>query len=576
MPEATDLNPAEVAAERVRQTIITCIDARKPFLVEAGAGAGKTYSLIDALKYLIDSQGRELLRRNQRVACITYTNVATDEIRARTDRHPAIQAETIHSFCWSAIRPFQSALRTALPALEHWPERLEEANGLGQRTVDYNLGYPSVEEERVLLHHNDVLALTVALLNQTKFRRVLADRFPVVLIDEYQDTHTDFAAAILKHFVANSTGPLVGFFGDHWQKIYGEGCGRIEHANLKVIGKESNFRSVPAVVDVLNRLRPDLPQEVTNPDAEGSAAVYHTNAWSGQRQVGQHTKGDLPPEASHEYLSQLKANLAEEGWDFAPAKTKILMLTHKGLASEMGYRDLADAFSRNDSFIKKEDPHIAFLVDTIEPVCVAYEAGRYGEMFDVLGEKRPTITSKNDKAAWKHDIDQLLALRANGTIGGVMDYLKASRFRLPKQVQRREELLGNTDAEHADANARLATLRAVSFRQVTALARFIEGNTPFDTKHGVKGAEFENVLVAVGRGWNIYNFGQMLELMATTVPASKNESFERNRNLFYVTCSRAKTRLAILFTQELSSNALTTLKKLFGDAAVHELSPLET
>jgi len=576
MPEATAFNPAEVAAERVRQSIVTCIDARKPFLVEAGAGAGKTYSLINTLKYLIESQGRELLRRNQRVACITYTNVATDEIKARTDRHPAIQAETIHSFCWSAIRPFQSALRSALPALERWPERLEEANGLGQRTVDYNLGYPSVEEDRVLLHHNDVLTLTVALMNQPKFRRVLSDRFPVLLIDEYQDTHTDFAAAILTHFVATSTGPLIGFFGDHWQKIYGEGCGRIEHANLEVIGKESNFRSVPAVVDVLNRLRPDLLQKVTNPDAVGSVAVYHTNAWIGERQVGPHKKGDLPPQASHEYLGRLTAKLTEEGWDFAPAKTKVLMLTHKGLAAEMGYRDLADAFLRNDSFIKKEDPHIAFLVDTIEPVCVAYEAGRYGEMFAILGEKRPTITSKDDKAAWKRDIDQLLALRAKGTIATVMDYLKTSRFRLPKKVQRREELLGSNDPEHADANTLLTTLRAVPFRQITALARFIEGNTPFNTKHGVKGAEFENVLVAVGRGWNIYNFGQMLELMGATVPANKKEFFERNRNLFYVTCSRPKMRLAVLFTQELSSIAISTLKKLFGEGAVHALPPLET
>lgn len=30
-------------------------------------------------------------------------------------------------------------------------------------------------------------------------------------------------------------------------------------------------------------------------------------------------------------------------------------------------------------------------------------------------------------------------------------------------------------------------------------------------KHGVKDAEFENVLVVVGRGWNKYNFGKMLE-----------------------------------------------------------------
>jgi DNA helicase-2/ATP-dependent DNA helicase PcrA len=576
MLEANDLDPAKVAAETVRQRIVACIDARQPFLVEAGAGAGKTYSLIDALKYLIKSQGRELLRRNQRVACITYTNVATEEIKARTDRHPAIQAETIHSFCWSAIRPFQSALRAALPTLERWPERLEDGSGLGERAVDYSLGYPSIEVDRVFLHHDDVLALTVVLLNQPKFRRLLSDRFPVILIDEYQDTRGDFASALLTHFVATGTGPVIGFFGDHWQKIYGEGCGRIEHAKLEVIYKASNFRSVRAVVDVLNRLRPELSQVVANSNVDGSATVYHTNAWNGQRLAGQHTKGDLPPEFSHQYLGVLKAKLMEQGWDFTPSITKILMLTHKGLAAEMGYRELCDAFPRNDLLIKKEDPHIAFLVDIIERVCVAYDAGRYGEMFAVLGEKRPTISSKDDKMAWARDVEKLLELRAGSTIGMVMDFLKNSRFQIPKAVQRREDLLVSNDPEHTDANTRLSRIHAVPFRQIAALTGFIDGNTPFDTKHGVKGAEFENVLVTLGRGWNRYNFDKMLELIGTTVSADQAEFFERNRNLFYVTCSRAKRRLALLFTQELSSRALNTLRNLFGEDSIHALPPMQT
>lgn len=571
MTDTGALNPAEAAAENVRQRIYCCIDARKPFLVEAGAGAGKTFSLINALKHLIEKQGRLLLRRNQRVACITYTNVANDEIKARTDRHSAIQSDTIHSFCWSAIQPFQSALRNHLPTLANWPERLEEAGGLGDRSVDYNLGYPSVEDGRVLLHHNDVLALTVALLQESKFRRVITDRYPVLLIDEYQDTDSDFANALLTHFIAMRTGPLIGFFGDHWQKIYGNGCGKIEHPNLEVIGKEANFRSVPAIVDVLNRIRPELPQEVTNPAAVGSADVYHTNAWRGQRLTGSHTRGDLPPEVSHEYLGMLKGQLAKQGWDLTPEKTKILMLTHRVLAEEQGYRQLADVFSRNESYIQKEDPHVAFFVDVVEPVCTAYAAGHYGEMFEILGDGRPTIVSRADKAQWKQDIETLLILRATGTIGAVMDHLHTSNLRLPNAVQRREDRLANLDEENKEAVARHQNLRAVPYKQVTALAHFIQGHTPFDTKHGVKGAEFDNVLVVVGRGWNLYDFNQMLELMGSAVPANKDEFFKRNRNLFYVVCSRPKQRLAILFTQQLSASALAKLAQLFGANAIHAM-----
>src|SRR3546814_9656565 len=85
-----------------------------------------------------------------------------------------------------------------------------------------------------------------------------------------------------------------------------------------------------------------------------------------------------------------------------------------------------------------------------------------------------------------------------------------------------------------------------------ALDRFIDGHTPFATKHGVKGAEFENVLVVVGRGWNKYNFAQMLEWIDAGPPPDKLEFFENNRNLFYVACSRPKVRLALLFTQVLT------------------------
>jgi DNA helicase-2/ATP-dependent DNA helicase PcrA len=112
-------------------------------------------------------------------------------------------------------------------------------------------------------------------------------------------------------------------------------------------------------------------------------------------------------------------------------------------------------------------------------------------------------------------------------------------------------------------------LRDVSYREIIALRRYLDGFSPFETKHGVKGAEFENVLVVVGRGWNRYNFGEMLELAnGGAVPAAKVDAFERNRNLFYVACSRPKRRLAVLFTQKLSAAGVQTLSTWFGQHAV--------
>jgi DNA helicase-2/ATP-dependent DNA helicase PcrA len=573
------VSPAEEAAQKALDRLYACIEKKKNFLLEAGAGAGKTYSLGKAITYLIAKRGVELLRQNQQIACITYTNVAKEEIINKTDGHPVIFSSTIHSFCWSLIRDFQSNLRKELPNLEGWPQLLEESGGIGTRRIDYDeFGHRAVRDNHVSLHHNDVLILTIRLMEYEKFRNHLTARFPILFIDEYQDTDKGIADAIKTHFIEENEGPMIGFFGDHWQKIYGTGCGKIEHSKLEFIGKEANFRSVPVIVETLNRIRPELPQHVKDPKAEGFVAIYHSNEWVGKRRKGQHWGGDLPADAVHEHLATVKKRLTNEGWDFTPSITKILMLTHNVLAMEQGYSNLAQVFKQNDSFIKKEDRHIAFFVEILEPVCTSYENRRYGEMFAVLGGRTPAIRSHADKEEWSRNMNKLLELRSTGTIGAVVDHLrKTRRPRLPDPVERKEQELEkqnkNQDAEESGSIARLKNLRNVSYKEVIALSRFIDEQTPFSTKHGVKGAEFENVLVVFGRGWGQYNFNEFLEWAGNqdSIPTGKSDKFERNRNLFYVVCSRPKKRLAALFTQGLTEKALKTLSNWFGDKAIHAL-----
>jgi len=170
-------------------------------------------------------------------------------------------------------------------------------------------------------------------------------------------------------------------------------------------------------------------------------------------------------------------------------------------------------------------------------------------------------------------MDILLELRETGTIGEVIDHLEAvKRPHLPDAVRKTElELSSASPEEIAESRplSEISNLRDISYQQLVALAEFINDKTPFSTKHGVKGAEFDNVLVVLGRGWNHYNWNQFLEWHGGTIPNDKVDSYERNRNLFYVVCSRPKVRLALLFTQKLSINALNTLTEWFGDSAIH-------
>lgn len=574
-------SPAVEAANETQARIHACIDQNKCFLVEAGAGAGKTYSLVEALKYITLKRGDAFIRQGQQIACITYTNVATEEIAARTDQHPAIRAATIHAFCWSLIQGFQSKLRRLVETLPKWQEKLAEAGGkVERRRISYDeAGRRKVSEDSVALHHDDVLVLTIALLEEPKFRRILTAQYPVIFVDEYQDTNADVAAALQKHFLGTDSSLLFGFFGDSWQKIYDGGCGSLNHPDLEVIGKGANFRSAPVIVNCLNRMRPSLEQKERDPSAPGSVAIYHTNEWQGARLTGQHSKGDLPPDASREYLKRLRSELEADGWDMNPAKTKMLMLTHKVLATEQGYRNLAGVFKSNDAFVKKENVYIAFFADVLEPACRAYQQKRFGDMFKALNMRTPRIQTASEKAGWARDLDELLATRDTGTIGDMVELLKRTkRPRLSEAVEAKEKALSNVDDGQAEADERLDVLRnlkAINYSEVVSLTDFINESTPFSTKHGVKGAEFENVLVIFSRGWNMYDFNKFLE-QAQNPPTEvqKLQSFERNRNLFYVACSRPKTRLAALFTHQLSPEALETLSRWFGTQSIHPLGPL--
>ena len=94
------------------------------------------------------------------------------------------------------------------------------------------LGYRGIKDDRVSIHHDDVLLLTIWLMESAKFRRILSDKYPIILIDEYQDTNAGWIDSIKAHFLGQPASPQFGFFGDHWQKIYGDGCGKIESSQL--------------------------------------------------------------------------------------------------------------------------------------------------------------------------------------------------------------------------------------------------------------------------------------------------------------------------------------------------------
>ncbi|WP_458366937.1 UvrD-helicase domain-containing protein [Burkholderia pseudomallei] len=65
----------------------------------AGAGSGKTTSLVKALTHLAQTRRRELKMRGQRIACITYTEVATKEISGDVGDDGLFHVSTYIALC---------------------------------------------------------------------------------------------------------------------------------------------------------------------------------------------------------------------------------------------------------------------------------------------------------------------------------------------------------------------------------------------------------------------------------------------------------------------------------------------
>jgi DNA helicase-2/ATP-dependent DNA helicase PcrA len=561
---------AEEESARALAEVLEAIDRNEHFALEAGAGAGKTHTLVKALEYLLRRR-RGQLSSTSTIACITYTNIARDEIRARIDHDPIVRCDTIHGFAWDMIAPFQKDLRLRLSSNARWRQREDSrAIKISLQKVQYSLGIPDINASEVRLHHTDVIRLFSELLAEEKFRRALRSRYSHILIDEYQDADKMLMESIKANILGSTErAPLIGLFGDYWQQIYQGVCGKVEHEALTRIGKGANFRSVPEIVSALSRMRPELPQIPGRDTSHGSAIVLHTNRWSTPRLSGGHWTGDLPPQDSALALGKTQELLESEGWQFDSDRTKVLMLTHRQLAAQQGYSSIPEIYEYSDTFRNLVDPHLAYFVERLEPSLEFYEAKRYGAMYEVLGSGVPPFINVAGKRLTAQRMDALLELRQRGSVGDVVDFLETDAFPpVPSNVRRRENRLRDAQASNEVLGRTLLSLvnlRAMRYEEIVKFSRFHRDRSSYATKHGVKGAEFDDVLVVVGRGWNMYNFGEMLDTVPRILSATEKEiqAYVRSRNLFYVGCSRARNRLAVLFTQHLTGAGISTLERWF-------------
>ena len=81
----------------------------------------------------------------------------------------------------------------------------------------------------------------------------------------------------------------------------------------------------------------------------------------------------------------------------------------------------------------------------------------------------------------------------------------------------------------------------------------------------------DNVIFVISKGWNLYQFETYAPMIngMVAIPRGKEASYERNRNLFYVCCSRPKKRLVLFVTVEIPGEFRNFLIDLIGTENIY-------
>jgi DNA helicase II / ATP-dependent DNA helicase PcrA len=350
------------AFEQIRELI----EGKKSFVLEAGAGSGKTYTLIQTLNYLIQSKGEDVKNANQKIVCITYTNVAKNEIIDRIENNELVLVSTIHEFLWSSIKQYQKQLKIELCKLNEINFEKDKAKGKADsryieeladridsvKKVEYNdTSFNDFEEG--LIQHDDVIEIAKMMYeNYPLLTDIVSAKYPYVFVDEYQDTAEETVYCLIDCLLnRNSKKVVIGFYGDSYQKIYDYGIGDLEKyyrtngGQIELVKKEENYRSSLSIVRLLNNFRNNIKQ-LSQTDTCGSATFIY---WANHPEKPKKDIRKFNAEVAvtkNTFYDNVVRKLSTSGWTFeGDSNAKILVLANSRVAQRAGFGNLYSIFS---------------------------------------------------------------------------------------------------------------------------------------------------------------------------------------------------------------------------------------
>lgn len=364
------------------QQIFKHIDNGSDFLLSGGAGSGKTFSLVEIINQSL------LENPTDRIACITYTNAAVNEIEGRI-QHANLIVSTIHKFLWDNIKSFQIELKKVLTELINekthkgliLSEHVDSDFFVG-KTIQYK-EYMIIKEG--IISHDEILILANIMFDKyPKLCRIVKDKFKLILIDEYQDTDKVVVEIFLNHLKQAGRQNIVGFFGDAMQSIYDSGIGDLQsyisEGKIKEVQKKQNRRNPKLIIDLANKLRTDGIVQEPSDDLKAP------NMKNGSIKPG---KLSFYYTTNEDKLNQLKKELK---WDFTnPKETKELNLTHNLIAPQAGFNELMEIYD-GDKILDYKDRVVKYIKNLDDKT--EFDGYSFGDVIDTLLKGKTGVQQK--------------------------------------------------------------------------------------------------------------------------------------------------------------------------------------
>jgi DNA helicase-2/ATP-dependent DNA helicase PcrA len=586
----------------VDDEIFSCLnlDCPKSFFLFAGAGSGKTRSLVEVLKRFQKESIHRLRLNGQKVAIITYTNAASDEIKRRLEFDSAFVISTIHSFAWELIRPFQKDIkewiqhntlneiteleqnqskgragtkaasdRTA--KIESKKKRLRDLDKI--KIFSYN---PSgTNSDRDSLNHAEVIKISSDFLSaKPLMQQILVKKYPILLIDESQDTKKELMEAFFVIQKKYSNIFSLGLFCDTMQRIYMDGkldLGLNIPDTWAKPAKEINYRCPKRVITLINKIRSDSDgqeQKPSDKNEDGIVRLFIVDSVS-----------RLDKQAIEKNIAkQMSDFTSDDSWRALDSEVKILTLEHHMAARRSGFIDFFEPLYKSSSdstgLLDGTMHGIPFLTHQLLPLVKAKQRGDEFSVAQIVKKYSPLLDKKTLKDC-KNPIEQIRKVNAaveslyslwkNEAGLSLLEILRKitelKLFSLPEYLsiitKRSNEEFEEDDSEDERDNLIDAWDEALKspFKQLAKYADYISDNSSFGTHQGVKGLEFPRVMVILDdeeeRGW-LFDYEKLFGAKVLTstdqrnIKEGKETSIDRTRRLFYVTCSRTEKSLAIV------------------------------